>query len=30
MLTYRSDVRPPVEDIAALYHAAPLYRPIKD
>ena len=30
MLTYRTDVRPPIEAIAVLYHAAPLYRPIKD
>ena len=30
MVTFRSDVRPPLESVIALYRAAPLYRPIDD
>jgi GNAT superfamily N-acetyltransferase len=30
MVTFRSDVRPPLDRIIALYRAAPLYRPIDD
>jgi GNAT superfamily N-acetyltransferase len=30
MLTYRSDARPAPAEIAALYRAAPLYRPVDD
>jgi GNAT superfamily N-acetyltransferase len=30
MVTFRSDVRPPLESIIALYCAAPLYRPVDD
>jgi ribosomal protein S18 acetylase RimI-like enzyme len=30
MFTYRTDVRPPLEAILALYRAAPLNRPIDD
>jgi ribosomal protein S18 acetylase RimI-like enzyme len=30
MITYRSDIRPPVPDIITLYRAAPLHRPIDD
>jgi GNAT superfamily N-acetyltransferase len=30
MVTFRSDVHPPLESIISLYCAAPLYRPIDD
>jgi GNAT superfamily N-acetyltransferase len=30
MISYRDDVRPPISQIAELYRAAPLFRPVED